>query len=217
MRHGLTCARAVVSVLLALGPAAEGLAGSGPAARAVTVPDELFNRRTAPLLLLSRPDIRADLGLTAKQVADADAAISYLHDRAAELRGKTGPQAIAARRAVDEAQRDWFVANLTPEQRDRLIQIDLQWEGHSALVSRPVVADALGLSNEQRAALKRAVEARDAARAAGRSGQSTDEQVLVRQALSVLTPAQRERWWAMLGRPFVPQIASAAAGAGRAR
>jgi hypothetical protein len=168
------------------------------------LPDERLGVATAPLLLLSRPDVRQDLGLSREQAAEADRAITDLYVRALSLRGQSGPQVLEGRRAILDAERTWFEAHLSPEQRKRLIQVDLQWEGPSSLVSRPVVGDTLGLTADQRATLARAVAARDAARAR-RVYSPADEQALAHQALSVLTPPQRERWRAMLGRPFVPQ------------
>jgi hypothetical protein len=153
------------------------------------------------LLLLSRPDVQQDLHLSQSQAADAEQAIRDLYIRAATLRGKTGPPAVEGRKAIDEAQRAWFVANLSEEQQQRLVQVDLQWEGPTSLLSRPVVSDTLGLTPGQKTALAKAVGARDAARARGVYTRA-DEQALARQVLSVLTATQKERWRAMLGRPF---------------
>jgi len=205
MRRQLTSALAAVLFLLAPGPLPAALAGSdagrGP------LPDERLGVRTAPLLLLSRPDVCADLGLNASQRDDAEAAITDLYVRAAALRGKVGEPAVAGRKQIDEAQRGWFEGHLTPKQLNRLVQIDLQWEGPSALLSRPVVADTLRLSDDQRVALKQAVAGRDAARVRGTSPGAADR-ALATQALSQLTPEQRARWRVMLGDPFVPRLAS---------
>ncbi len=88
-----------------------------------------------------------------------------------------------------------------------LIQIDLQWEGHAAMVTRPLVAHHLGLTNEQLAAMKQALAARDAARVKGASPTSA-EQTLAERAEPLLTPNQRLLWREMRGAPFVPQIAT---------
>jgi hypothetical protein len=50
--------------------------------------------------LLSRADLRADVGLDARQTAEAERAIADLYARAVAVRGKSGPEAIAARKAV---------------------------------------------------------------------------------------------------------------------
>ena len=219
MRQRLTRVPSVaVWVLIALGTSSALIAGSTPVPgpRRVPLPDERLGVRTAPLLLLSRPDVCADLRLNPRQLDEAEEAITDLYIRAAALRGQVGQPAIAGRKAIDEAQRVWFETHLTTEQLNRLVQIDLQWEGPSALLSRPVVADTLSLSTEQRVALKQAVAARDAARARG-SAPGAAEQVLARQALSQLTPEQKVRWRAMLGNPFVPRLASGGDGRRSAR
>jgi hypothetical protein len=170
------------------------------------LPDSRLGYRTVPLLLLTRPDICADLGLDAKQKADAERALTTLYPQAAALKGKTGPEAEAARRAIDEAQEHWLKTHLSDIQQRRLAEIDLQWEGPSALISRPVVADHIGLLPEQRTRLQQAIAERDRRRSRGDDWREREQQ-LARQALTVLTAEQRERWKAMLGRHFVPQIA----------
>jgi len=201
MRHGVTRLAIIAVLLVTIGGAAAGEAGSSP------LPDDRLGIRTAPLLLLSRPDVRADLRLDAPQTESAERVITELHARAEALKGKSGPQAVADRKAIDEAQRLWFEAHLTAHQQNRLLQIDLQWEGPSALVNRPLVAEMLNLTPEQRATLKQAVAQRDAARAS-HTHTPAHEQTLAKQALSVLTSSQKERWRVMLGNPFVPQLAS---------
>jgi hypothetical protein len=203
MRHGKTLASTALAFLavLTMMPATRSAIAGAP------LPDERLGIRTAPLLLLSRPDVRADLGLSARQAEDAEKAITELYLRALALRGKSGEQVVRGRQAIDEATRVWFETHLTPEQRNRLVQVDLQWEGPSSLVSRPVVADTLGLTPEQRASLKQAVAQSHAARAGG-TPVTTVERELARQALALLTPAQKERWRIMLGRPVAFQLAA---------
>jgi hypothetical protein len=156
--------------------------------------------RTAPLWLLNRPDVRTEVGLTAEQAVSAKHKLEELHARAEGLRGKTGPEVLSARRAIDEAQQHWLETELKAEQRSRLVQIDLQWEGPAALVMRPGVADALGLSTEQRAQLAKAISDH---RNRPAEAQRAEAHVLAQQALNVLTPDQRERWKSLLGRPFM--------------
>ena len=113
--------------------------------------------RVAPMLLLSRPDVRADLGLTADQVASASRVLDEIRSRARSIRGQGDtPEVVARRREIDEIQWRWLAEGLSDEQRARLSQIDLQWEGATAL-TRPSVAERLGLSDSQSAALRRAV------------------------------------------------------------
>ena len=201
MRDG---ARRALAALLLVGVGAIPASSLGDDS---PLPDSRLGIRTVPLLLLSRPDVRADLGLNPAQTAEARRAISELHAKAAALRGKTGAEAITARRAIDEEQRRRLEAMLSPEQQDRLVQVDLQWEGPSALISRKMVAESLNLDDRQRATLAQAVSDRDHRRdqAPDRGG---DERQLAEQALAILTEPQRARWRAMLGRPLViPQLA----------
>ena len=44
----------------------------------------------------------------------------------------------------------WLITNLSPEQLDRLDQIDLQWEGPAAMLTRPFYDESLSLTREQR-------------------------------------------------------------------
>ena len=207
MNHRSIIAAVLVGLSLFLGPAKARADGPATTSEHAALPDERLGIRTAPLLLLSRPDVRADLGLSPEQGDKAESAIADLYVRAASIRGKKGSQAVAARRAIDEAQAVWFKGNLTAAQLVRLTQIDLQWEGPTALISRPVVADSLALTTDQRAALAKAVDERNAARALPRSSRA-DEEKLAKTALSLLDPTQKERWRSMLGNPFTPQLAS---------
>ena len=211
MRQGSTRGRvALAAAVLCLGLSTP----TRGAERDEPLPDARLGIRTVPLLLLSRPDVRADLGLSDAQTALASRAITDLYVQAAAVRGKTGAEALEMRKAVDDAQRRWIETNLSPLQRDRLVQIDLQWEGPSALVSRPVVSDTLGLTKPQREALKAAVGKWTDARARGDSAAAQEE---AGKAVNVLDAAQRERYKAMLGREFTPKIASAAPATGAPR
>jgi len=203
MRHGLTFVPTAVLLALAAAPTAVCRAGDGGA----PLSDARIGVRTAPVLLLSRPDVRGELGLSPRQADEAERAVSDFYTRALALRGKTGAQTVRERQAIDDAARSWFMDHLTAEQRIRLVQLDLQWEGPSSLVSRPVVSDTLELTAEQRAAVYQAVAKRNQARG-GQAYSPAAEEALARQAFALLTPVQRERWRAMLGRPFAPQIAT---------
>jgi hypothetical protein len=167
------------------------------------LPDDRLGTRIAPLLLLTRPDVQADLGLTPEQVVAASKAVESLYLQAGALRGKPdAPDVVAARRAIDQAQTDWIQTQLSVEQQTRLLQVDLQWEGPAALLSRPIVAEALGLDSSQRRALAEAViRARRVTPATG--PRAEDARHLAESALSILTDEQQARWRAMLGRPFV--------------
>jgi hypothetical protein len=170
------------------------------------LPNSRLGFRTAPLLLLSREDVRADVKLDAQQSADAEIAIRTLYARALAIKGMTGERALAERQKIDDEQWRWLERNLTEAQFTRIIQVDLQWEGPSALV-RPTVAKALGLTPEQKTILKSAIDQYKQKRYGGKAGVG-EIASLSKQALNVLSPPQREQWLAMLGQPFVPRLAA---------
>lgn len=201
MRQGTTVVASALLLSLALAPwPARG--DNGP------LPDNRLGIRTAPLLLLSRRDVQSDLQLNLTQVAGAEAAIRDLYAKAAALRGLKGEKAISARRAIDDQQRHWIETQLSETQRVRIVQIDLQWEGPSALVSRPAVADLLELTPDQLTTLKKAVDESMRRRSQGEA-MSTVEIDLTQQTLAALSESQKLRWKAMLGEPFKPQLAQA--------
>ncbi len=115
----------------------------------------------------------------------------------------TGEKAVAARREIDEEERRWINDHLSEKQARRLAQIDLQWEGPSALISRPIVADALRLTDEQRAALKRAIDEHRSRRAPGTLVLG-EEKRLAEQALATLSDEQKKTWFSILGDPLRP-------------
>jgi len=202
-RHGTT--RAALGFFLILVSLATTARGGGE----YYLSDARLGAKTAPLLLLSRPDIQNDLGLTAEQVASAEATIDELYTRAEALRGKpNSTQVLAERRAIDTAQTHWIATRLSAGQQDRLNQLDLQWEGPSALVSRRVVSDALALSPEQIRTLSQAAAVYHSALRQGKDG---PERAFAKTALSTLSPEQQDRWRVMLGKPLVVKTASPAA------
>ena len=216
MRHGSTLALLAAGWLFVL--FAPALAGPG-AAESWVLPDESQGRRVTPILLLSRPDVQAELRLKPEQVADAARVIADLHHKAASLRGRTDAAAIELRRTVDEEQRLWLETKLTEDQVGRLAEIDLRWEGVAAIVGRPNVAETLSLSDDQRAALTRAVAARNAQldRPADRQRDlAAAERHLQRQVRATLSDGQRKRWEGMIGRAFTVTPTTTASTAARA-
>jgi hypothetical protein len=199
MGHGLTTA---ALLFIALGAAAPERAGG----ERMSLPDHCLGLRMQPLLLLTRADVRADLGLDEGQAEQVDKAVLEFVPRAAEARRIAGPAGVDARRVVDADAQRWLETHLNEKQYQRLIQVDLQWEGPSALVSRPIVADHLELTGEQRQALLQAVAVRNKQRPPGTFRQDV-EKALAEQALKVLTPKQQSLWAAMLGPYFTPRFA----------
>jgi hypothetical protein len=178
-----------------------GLGSGSSLAAPPSLPDSRLGIRTAPLLLLSRADVRADVGLDQAQIAEAGRALEELYAQAAELKGLSGPEVLARKKSIDEAEQQWLQTKLTEAQRKRLIEIDLQWEGPSALIHRPVLADHLHLTQEQRTSLTAAVA--DCRRRRQQGGDVHEcERRLFEQTRALLTPEQLERWRAMLGRPL---------------
>lgn len=210
--QGLTFSSALLWALLATGvPLFPQVVRAGE----WMLPDDRMGIRTAPLLLLSRPDVQADLRLDQTQILGAHAAINELTRRAVALRGKSGTSVIAERRAIDEAQLEWLGKNLTGNQLERLRQIELRWEGPSAILSRPTVAEYLKLSAEQRQSLARIITERNAARArtpAAGIRPGADDQAFQQRTQAVLSPVQQELWVRLLGTPV--QFASTTVPAG---
>ena len=196
-----------------------GIIPGATSAGSWSLPDESRGSRVAPLLLLSRPEVRDDLRIAPEQVVEVEKAIAELHEKALALRGKTGEAAVAGRRSVDEGQKAWLEAHLTPDQVDRLWQVDLLWEGPAAMATRPAVAEALALSDEQKAALHAALFERNAARDMTKDVAAANHQFGER-ALATLSDGQKQRWARMVGRPIARKVtasASASAAPGQAR
>lgn len=208
MRHGSTLAL-VASCWLAFstGSVRAGAGpGSGPgAAENWTLPDWSQGFRVAPILLLSRDDVRTELRLKPDQVADAARVIADARHKAASLSGRSDEGIVDLRRAVDEEQRVWLETKLTEDQVERLSQIDLRWEGVAAIATRPAIAEALSLANDQKAALNRALAERDAQRAKPADRERNPAAVenhFLERIWATLNDGQRKRWEKMLGRPF---------------
>ncbi len=205
MRHGST----VVAVLIGMGLT---VAGFTRIARSDEPFDNRLGKRIAPIVLLCRSEVQADLKLTPAQISDGRVAAAALYYKALRLRGKTEAGVVAARRVIDEEQSQWLSTHLTPEQLSRLGQIDLQWEGASAMISRPVVAEDLDLTPDQRDQVARYIAEGEKRRAT--AAWTYDEHVdLARKAISVLSEKQKRLWIHVLGpachfaiaaRPAVP-------------
>jgi hypothetical protein len=208
MRQGWMRATAVLGLVwLSMGSSGRG--------EGWVLPDSRLGVRTAPILLLTRPDVQADLKLSTEQVHSSRRVIDGLYEQASKLKGRPDGEVIAARRLVDEEQQRWLESQLTDPQRARLLQLDLQWEGPSAVVSRTWVSNWIGLGPDQVKAISEAVAVHRQAHPVG--GASADEKALAERVMAVLNADQRERWRGLLGPPFVvrpqaPQQASAPTG-----
>jgi len=182
-----------LAIALSLGASARPSLGEDWA-----LPDDRMGIRTAPILLLTRADVQADLKLAETKIASARRTIDELTSRAQALRGETGAAVIDERRAIDEVQAQWLRTNLTDDQLTRLSQIDIQWEGSSALLSRPVVAETLALTPTQLRALSKIISERNAKLAKGESTPAEESEAR-RKSMAVLTNPQLQAWNAMVG------------------
>jgi len=200
MRQGSTVVTALITVGLTL-------AGFTQVARCGEPLDDRLGIRTVPIFLLTRSDVQADLKLDPNQISESHRAASALYYKALSLRGKAGGGVVAARRAVDEDQTRWLSTHLTPQQLERLGQIDLQWEGAAAMLNRPVVAEYLGLTREQQEKVARYI-AEGRQQRARATWTSAEHVGLARKAISVLSDKQKDLWIHVLGPPCRFSIAA---------
>ena len=148
--------RRIVLALAVLGGGA--FLGSTTFARgAEPLDDRLGIRDSAGLSACFDPTFRRTLGSSRRRSPKSTVSPHEFYAKALSLKGKVGPEVVAARRAIDEEESEWMSSHLKSEQRERLGQIDLQWEGASALLNRPVVAEYLGLTSEQQDQVARVI------------------------------------------------------------
>ena len=190
-------ALALILTIAATTTRTRGSGGAEPAS-SWQLPDAALGARIAPILLLSRPDVRSDLALDEDDHQAARRAILELYARAASLRGTSGAEAVAARRAIDGAAERWLDDHLSVTQRSRLDQLDLQWEGVSALLTRPTLAASIALTDEQRETLAAIAGRRPRLLKQGRMPVDAHLEI-GRAARAVLSENQRRRWESFVG------------------
>src|SRR6516165_728545 len=78
------------------------------------VPDSRVGIRIAPILLLSRADVRTEVKLSPDQTAAAEEFISVTHDKALALKGRIDDAAVSARVEIDRTSQRWVLEHLTP-------------------------------------------------------------------------------------------------------
>ena len=125
--------------------------------------------------------------------------VGQLIERGFQVKGKSGPEAEAMRRDIDETMKEWLHQNLDEAQDRRLFQIGIQWEGASAF-RHPSVADHLELLPAQRERIDRILKERNQRQIAGRLGPSEFDR-FSGEAIAVLHPLQKQRWNRLLGPP----------------
>jgi hypothetical protein len=153
-----------------------------------------------PIYLLQRPDVQRELRLNHQQVASARDLAGRIIERLLNLKRKTGPDAIKAeQREIDELMAAWLKQKLSDQQLERFSQINLQWEGASAL-RLEAIADYLGLGEVQRLKVGNLLAERNNRWSKG-TLKPGEFDWFSREALGVLTPPQKEQWDTLLGEP----------------
>jgi hypothetical protein len=198
MRHGWT----VVPALVVLGLGLLEVTGLALGAEPL---DDRLGIRTAPIFLLMRSDIQSELKIDPKLAAACRHVAASLRHKASSLKGVKLPTMVAARRAIDEEMSQWLITNLSPQQLDRLDQVDLQWEGPAAMLTRPFLDESLSLTREQREKLTSCLTEGKTHRAQG-TWTYEDHRELTRKALTILSEKQRHLWVRILGEPCVFKI-----------
>jgi hypothetical protein len=184
----------------------------------ISVGDDRLGVYTAPILLLSRADVQSDLKLSQQQATEARQITLTLRERAASAKEE------ALRRQIEHDMTTWLKLHLSPEQFDRLHQVDLQWEGVAAIARRPIIAEYIRLTDPQKTSLRAAIA--EHLRTRGAQPPTIETHLaLNRQGLSTLSPEQQAQWQRLLGAPChfavsartPPQAATAAAPVSPAR
>jgi serine/threonine protein kinase len=149
--------------------------------------------------LLQRPDVLDDLGVSAEQRA---ALAEMMQHNAPGFQRLSPEEFLAQARSKEAAVADI----LSPEQRKRLRQIDLQNKGAMAFGDSEVAA-ALKLTAEQRERT-RAIVAEGFFSQLGKPRKSPDEmrRAAMKRFEGLLNEDQQKRWKEMTGRPFTPRF-----------
>ncbi len=192
MRSGCPIFSAAFVLVAAAGASVCASSHAGEAA------DGRLGYRTVPIFLLMRPDVQADLKMTSEQVTECHRAAQAFQTRASRLVGRKDQAVVAVRREIDEALTEWLSLHLSAEQFGRFEQIDLQWEGAAAMLSRPFLDESLSLTPDQKKRVSECISQAQAQRA--RTGWSYEDHVnLTRKAIAILTERQRELWIHLIG------------------
>ena len=191
MRHGWT----VIPTLILFGL---GLCGITQPAHGGEPLDNRLGGRTVPIFLLTRSDIQADLKFNSEQVIECNRAARAFQRMASRLIGRKDPAVVSARREIDEAMTRWLSEHLSPQQLGRLDQIDMQWEGATAMLSRPFLDEGLSLTDEQKKKVRECIAEGNAQRARSVWTYS-DHTNQIRKAIAILDDRQRKLWIDVLG------------------
>ncbi len=198
------------------GPGRTGASGQGGRQPGFFAPGSGFRA-----FLIMREDVQKELKLTEAQKKSLQARLQALFPRSSgqtspRSQGGQGGQGGGASRpnpseAVDKAIKEI----LTPAQQKRLQELALQWDGPSALL-RTDIAQKVGLSSQQQQKIRELVQAQSQKmrEAFQRARNNPGEREKLRQQmeqnrkdlnnkiLALLTPAQKQKWQSLLGKPF---------------
>lgn len=161
-------------------------------------------------MLLERPDVQRELNLTEQQKSQIRQMQENQRVAMQELRNL--PPEERRQKMQELRQKNDPTTVLNETQKKRLREIELQAMGAFALM-QPEVADQLKLTQEQRSKLQGVVmqsmqQMREQFQGGGfGQGQGAQQMQQMRdqmekQMLEVLTPAQRQQWQQMQGKPF---------------
>lgn len=210
-------AKAIVVGVLAVSLACTALAQSGFGQPRQGRQGQLFGQGMRRMMgvglagtLLRRSDVQRELNLTEQQKNQIRQMQESMRTAMQEMRGMP-PQ--ERRRKMEELRRKNDPTSVLNEsQKKRLREIELQAMGPSAFLT-PEVADELKLTQEQRSRLQGIVmqqmqqlreQFRGGGFGQGQGGQHFQQMrdQMEKQMLEVLTPAQRQQWQQMQGKPF---------------
>ncbi len=162
-------------------------------------------------MLLMREDVQKELNLSQTQKVKLEQMRQEFEQARQELRNLPPEQ---RRERMQELRQKYDPTSvLTDAQRKRLRELELQWQGPFALAD-PEVARQVGLTQEQQTKIRGIVQEtfqsmreRVQPGQPGQPGAFQQEFQKAREQaekriLEVLTPAQREKWEQMLGKPF---------------
>jgi Spy/CpxP family protein refolding chaperone len=168
--------------------------------------------------MLRRSDVQTDLALTDEQKAKLQTIQDGVRSQMQELFQGGGDRAEAMKQMqpIMKKASDDALAVLTPDQKHRLNEINVQLNGTSALIDNKDLQDQIGLSDDQKSKIADLVTTQRAANTAigekmrsqeidreeGMAAMQKNQQALKDQIDKVLTDAQKAKLTAMGGKPF---------------
>jgi Spy/CpxP family protein refolding chaperone len=162
--------------------------------------------RNVGMMLLMREDVQRELNLSQTQKARLEQLRQEMQQAMQELRDLPPEQRRERMQALRQKYDPATILNET--QRKRLRELELQWQGPFALTD-PEIAKQVGLTEEQQAKIRGIIQEtfQSMRGQPGQPGERMQEFQKAREQaekrmLEVLTPAQREKWQQMLGKPF---------------